>query len=121
MKILVDEERTDEESQNPEDAVLKLSELELCKFNVLRMRMEMILQSIRVLELEQDIATRVYRDDHRQRSAMIEQRKAEIDPANDLYLSYVARLADKYGVDPKYMGVDDETGQINDLTPSQKD
>ena len=100
-----------------EDHVVRLSEAELDKFNVLRMKMEMTLQAIRVLELEQDKAARAYRDEQYQREKMIAQRRAEVEPLNNKYLDFVRSLAEKYEINPKHMGIDDETGVVNDLTP----
>lgn len=114
-----EESGANEESAVEEVAPLQLTEAELDKFNALRMKMEMTLQSIRVLTLEQDKAARAYRDEQYRREQLIKQHQAAVEPLNENYLAYVRKLAEKYKLDPQKMGIEDETGVINDLRQNE--
>jgi hypothetical protein len=103
-----------------EDHVMKLTEAELNKFNLLRLKVESTLQSVRVLELEQDRETRAYVDQKHQREQLIKQKRAQVDPLNNEYLDYVRDLAAKYKLHPQKMGIDDETGVLRDLRPQEE-
>lgn len=103
-----------------EDHVLKLTEAELNKFNLLRLKVESTLQSVRVLELEQERETRAYVDQKHQREQLIKQKRTQIDPLNNAYLAYVGDLAKKYKLHPQKMGIDDETGVLRDLRPQEE-
>jgi hypothetical protein len=116
----------EENGANAEPAIekftpLQLTEAELDKFNALRMKMEMTLQSIRVLTLEQDKAARAFRDEQYRREQLIKQHQAAVEPLNENYLAYVRKLAEKYKLDPKKMGIEDETGVITDLRQHEDD
>lgn len=98
-----------------EDHVQKLSEAELDKFNLLRLKMEGMLQAIRVNELELDKLAREFRDQQYRKEQLIKQQRAMVEPLNNEYLAYVRSLAEKYELDPSKMGIDDETGVLRDL------
>lgn len=116
-------ENTQPPTEDPifaEDHVAKLTESELDRFNLLRLKMEHTLQAIRVLELEQDRANREYVSQKHQREQLIAQRRAEVEPANNVYLAFVRELAEKYKLQYDKMGIDDETGILRDLRPTQE-
>jgi hypothetical protein len=103
-----------------EDHVMKLTDAELDKFNLLRIKMENIVQAIRVNELELDKLAREFRDQQHQKEQLLRQQRAMVEPANNSYLDFVRSLARKYKLDPKHMGIDDETGVLRDLRPQEE-
>lgn len=103
-----------------EDEVLKLTEAELNKFNLLAMKAANNLQQIRVLELEQERADRNYVAEKHTREQHIRALRGQVDPLTRSYEEYVHSLAKKYKIRPQYMGIDDETGVIRDLTPQEE-
>lgn len=104
----------------PEDVVLKLTDQELDKFNLLRIKMENTLQAIRVNELELDKLRREFRDHEHNREQLIKQQRAMVEVQNGAYLDYVRGLAKKYKLNPEKMGIDDETGVLRDLRPQEE-
>jgi len=104
-----------------EDEVMKLTEAELDKFNLLRLKMEHKLQAIRVLELEQERADREYVAQKHTREQLVRHQRGEIEPLNNEYLGYVRQLAHKYKLHPEHLGIDDETGVLRDLRPQQQE
>lgn len=103
-----------------EDHVLKLTEAELNKFNLLRLKVESTLQSVRVNELELDKLRREFRDQQYQKEQLIKQQRAMVEPLNNEYLGYVRDLAKKYKMHPQKMGIDDETGVLRDLRTQEE-
>lgn len=103
-----------------EDNVMRLTDAELDRFNLMRIKMENLVQSIRVSELELDKLRREFRDQEYQKEQLIRQKRVMVEPTNNEYLDYVRQLAKKYKVNPKYLGIDDETGVIRDLTPQEE-
>jgi hypothetical protein len=98
-----------------EDHVQKLTEAELDKFNLLRLKVEGVLQAIRVNELELDKLSREFRDAQHNKEQFIRQLRGQVEPLNNVYLDYIRELAKKYKLDPQKLGIDDETGVLRDL------
>jgi hypothetical protein len=103
-----------------EDEVLKLTEAELDKFNLLQMKTENNLQKIRMLELEQERADRNYVSEKHTRGQVIKTLRDQIEPLNENYLAYVRKLAKKYKIRPEHLGINDETGVLQDLRPQEE-
>lgn len=102
-----------------EDHVLKLTEPELHKFNALRLKVENLLQSIRVNQLELDKLQREFRDAQYNKEQFIKQLQGEAENRNVEYLDFVRSLAKKYKLHPDHMGVEDDTGVLRDLRPPE--
>lgn len=102
-----------------EDHVLKLAESELHKFNALRLKVENILQSIRVNQLELDKLQREFRDAQYNKEQFIRQLQGEAEVRNVEYLDFVRSLAKKYKLHPDHLGVEDDTGVLRDLRPPE--
>jgi hypothetical protein len=111
---------TSEDPVFAEDHVMKLTEGELNKFNLLRLKMESTLQSIRVNELELDKLAREFRDQQYQKEQLLKQKRSMVEPLNNEYLGYVRDLAKKYKLNPQKMGIDDETGVLRDLRTQEE-
>jgi hypothetical protein len=103
-----------------EDHVMKLTGPELDKFNLLRLKVEGVLQAIRVNELELDKLNREFRDAQHNKEQFIRQLRGQVEPLNNVYLDYVRELAKKYKLDPQKMGIDDETGVLQDLRSQEE-
>lgn len=105
------------EAEDPMSSALRLTEVELYKFNLYRMRVEHSLQSVRVLELEQDKAEREHVAAKHTRTQMINQSRKDVDTHSVAYRSFVASISEKYGILAKFLGIDDDTGVIHDMSP----
>jgi len=105
---------------DPEDEVMKLTESELDKFNLLRLRVEKVLQAIRVNELELDKLRREFRDAEYNKEQFIQQQKQSVGPLEQEYMTFAQKLAIKYGFErPQDMGIHDDTGIIQDVRPTK--
>jgi hypothetical protein len=96
---------------------LQLTEAELNKFNLLRIKVEGALQSARILELEQERSDREYVAQKHTRTQMIDKHRKSVSPLNADYQKFVRDIAGKYDLDPKFLGIDDETGVVHDMRP----
>ena len=94
---------------------LRLTDKELLRFNNLRLQQENKLQAIRVLHLEQAQADRDYADQRQTRRTLIKQHEEELKPVEAEYKDCVCSMAEKYGLDPRKMGIDDMSGILRDL------
>jgi hypothetical protein len=104
-----------------EDNVQKLTEAELDKFNLLRLKVERNLQQIRILELEQERADREYVAEKHNRETHLNTLRGLNDPLNTEYLAHVRRIATKYKIHPDFLGINDDTGVLQDLRPIQEE
>lgn len=100
---------------HPIDAVVKLSEQELMKFNYMQLQIDHLTQSIRVLQLEHEQAHREFINATHVRNKQIEQHQNKLGPLQKNYETYVRELADKFGIPSKYLGIDDETGVVREM------
>jgi hypothetical protein len=104
-----------------EDNVQKLTEAELDKFNLLRLKMERNLQQIRILELEQERADREYVAEKHNRETHLNTLRGLNAPLNTEYLAHVREIAKKYKIHPDFLGINDDTGVLQDLRPIQEE
>jgi hypothetical protein len=100
---------------NPIDEVTRLTEVELLKFNHMRLQVEHHQQSIRVLQLEHEQANREFIAATHQRNLSIEKHQNTSERLDQEYKAFVRTLSDKYGVPAQYMGIDDETGVVREM------
>jgi len=106
---------------NPNDAILKLTEVELLKFNNLTLKIERTLQAIRLLQFENDQAHRRFITETHERNKQIEQGQNTVGRFEKERERMAYELADKYGVPAKYLAIDDETGVVKELPHGPED
>jgi predicted RNase H-like nuclease (RuvC/YqgF family) len=100
---------------NPIDEVVKLTEVELLKFNNLNLKIEHTEQAVRLLQFENDAAHRRYVTETHQRNRQIEVGQNTIDRLRKDLEEFAYTLGDKYGIPAKYLAIDDATGAVKEL------
>lgn len=109
------------EAVHPNDAVLKLTEVELLKFNNLTLKIERTMQAIRLLQFENEQAHRRFVAETHERNKQIEQGQNTVGRFEKERERMAYELADKYGIPAKYLAIDDETGAVKELPHGPED
>jgi len=101
--------------RNPVDAVMKLDEVELLKFNNLNLKIEHTEQAVRILQFENEALHRRFVTETHERNRQIEQGQNTIGRLRKSLEELAYALADKYGIPAKRLVIDDETGAVREL------
>ena len=107
--------------RNPVDEVVKLTEVELLKFNNLNLKIEHTEQAVRLLQFENDLAHRRYVTETHERNRQIELGQNTVGRLRKDLEELAYALADKYGIPAKYLAIDDVTGAVRELPRSPED
>lgn len=110
-----------EEVISPVDAIVKLNEVELLKFNNLNLKIERAQQAIRLLQFENEQSHRRFVAETHERNRQIETGQNTVGRLQKEVETLAYELADKYGVPAKYLAIDDETGAIREMPHGPED
>jgi hypothetical protein len=123
--VMTDDAKKDggngEEMVNPADAIVKLSEVELLKFNNLNLKIDRTQQAIRLLQFENEQAHRRFVTETHERNRQIEVGQNTVGRLEKERETLAYKLADKYGIPAKYLVIDDETGAVKELPHGPED
>jgi hypothetical protein len=124
---MADEEKKVEDGSNgeervsPVDAVVKLEEVELLRFNNLNLKIERAQQAVRLLQFENEQLHRQFVAATHERNMQIEKGQNTVSRLQKDIEKLAYELADKYGVPAKYLAIDDETGAIREMPHGPED
>jgi hypothetical protein len=104
-----------EDSSDPLESVVKLSELESLRFAALDTEIRNYMQGIQIEELNINKEAVEYQNRRKQREHAKERLLAEVKAKKAQYKEMVTALAGKFNMDPKHCAIDPETGIIRDL------
>ena len=112
-------QRQTDEAGAPIEAVKRLSELDRLRFVELDTRVRNELQSIKILDLEQQQQHIRFEQEQRARKEQRQQLMAAIATTNAENKRLLEELSGRYDFDPAHVAIDDRTGVINELPPDK--
>jgi hypothetical protein len=105
--------------QDPTNAVMKLTELELLRFKETDTALHNHTLEIRNLDQEQQLAHVQFEQQKRVRQQRVNALKESIKIRSNEQRRMMESLGAKYGFDPTRTSIDDETGAIREMPPEE--